>query len=150
MNKIPFFKMSGSGNDFIIIDNRLNIINTKDIPALAAKLCKRGISLGADGLIFIENSETQDFKWQFFNADGSSAEMCGNGGRCAARFAFIKGIAAAKLSFETLAGVIRAEVLEKSVRIQLTPPSRPDMDITLEVNSKIHKLKRCSSFIRKP
>ena len=60
---------------------------------LTRLLCRRGLSVGADGMIFIEPSERYDFKWRFFNADGSEAEMCGNGGRCAARFAHLIGIA---------------------------------------------------------
>ena len=93
---IFFTKMSGSGNDFIIIDNRESIIETSAKRDLVSKICIPKISVGADGVIFIENSEKVDFKWDFYNGDGSSAEMCGNGGRCVARYAYEKNIARKK------------------------------------------------------
>jgi diaminopimelate epimerase len=76
--------------------------------------------VGADGLILIENSEKADFRWRFYNADGSQPEMCGNGGRCAARFAVMHGIAPETLTFETLAGLIHAEVKGRRVRLEMT------------------------------
>ncbi len=86
MNPIPFYKMSGAGNDFIIIDNRNQIVADKDLSGFIASICRRKMSAGADGLILIEASDKFDFRWRFFNSDGSKAEMCGNGARCAARF----------------------------------------------------------------
>jgi diaminopimelate epimerase len=74
-------------------------------------------------LFLIEPSNTVDFKWQFFNSDGSVAEMCGNGSRCVARYAYLKGIAPKKMSFETIAGIISAEVNDDVVKIRLTDPS---------------------------
>ena len=120
---IEFYKMSGSGNDFIIIDNRDLSLNVGDLPTFARKICARKISVGADGLFLIEPSKTVDFKWQFFNSDGSIAEMCGNGSRCVARYAYLKGIAPNKMSFETLAGIIYAEVNNDVVKVKLTDPS---------------------------
>jgi len=120
---IEFYKMSGSGNDFIIIDNRDLSLNVGDLPTFARKVCARKISVGADGLFLIEPSNTIDFKWQFFNSDGSMAEMCGNGSRCVARYAYLKGIAGKKMSFETLAGIISAEVNDDVVKVRLTDPS---------------------------
>ena len=120
---IEFYKMSGSGNDFIIIDNRDLSLNVGDLPAFARRICERKISVGADGLFFIEPSNTVDFKWQFFNSDGSMAEMCGNGSRCVARYAYLKGIARKKMSFETIAGIISAEVNDDIVKVRLTDPS---------------------------
>jgi len=81
----------------------------------------------------IEASATADFRWRFFNADGSPAEMCGNGARCAARFAFIRGIAAADMRFETEAGVIHARVDEPRVRVKMTDPHglRPAVRLAL-------------------
>src|SRR3972149_2898513 len=90
---IEFFKMSGSGNDFILIDNRDCSLVVDDVVKFVKILCERKGSVAADGLIIIKNSPDAHFRMRFFNADGSEAEMCGNGGRCAARFAFIKGIA---------------------------------------------------------
>ena len=120
---IEFYKMSGSGNDFIIIDNRDLSLNVGDLPTFARLVCQRKISVGADGLLLIEPSKTVDFKWQFFNSDGSRGEMCGNGSRCIARYAYLKGIAPAKMSFETIAGIISAEVKNDMVKVKLTDPS---------------------------
>ena len=120
---IEFYKMSGSGNDFIIIDNRDLSLNVGDLPTFARKVCQRKISVGADGLLLIEPSKTVNFKWQFFNSDGSMAEMCGNASRCVARYAYLKGIAPKKMSFETIAGIISAEVNDDVVKVRLTDPS---------------------------
>ena len=77
--------------------------------------------MGADGLIIIEDSRRADFRWRFFNADGE-VDMCGNGARCAARFAYIRGIAKERMSFETGAGIIDAEVKGDTVKVKLTAP----------------------------
>jgi len=115
--------MSGSGNDFVIIDNRVPVMPNENKREFARKVCEPKSSVGADGVIFIENSDVADFKWDFYNNDGSSAEMCGNGGRCAARFACENKIAPANLSFETAAGIITAEVNGSTVKVKLTPPA---------------------------
>lgn len=119
---IPFSKINGSGNDFLLIDNRQGIMRRADLPAFVGKVCDRSRSIGADGVIFIETSRRADFRWRFFNADGSRAEMCGNGGRCAARFAFERKIAGRVMGFETDAGLIRAEVSGRRVKLQMTSP----------------------------
>jgi diaminopimelate epimerase len=134
--KIPFMKMSGSGNDFILIDHRKPILNRDQMKGFARKVCRRRVSVGADGLIFIEPSERADFKWQFFNADGSEAEMCGNGGRCAARFAFLKGIAGPSLTFETIAGILSARVDGMRVKLEMTRPHHLKLDENLSVEGK--------------
>ncbi len=120
---IEFYKMSGSGNDFIIIDNRDLSLNVGDLSEFARKVCRQKLSVGADGLFLIEPSTVADFKWQFFNSDGSMAEMCGNGSRCVARYACLNGIAGKTMSFETIAGIISAEVNEDIVKVKLTDPS---------------------------
>jgi diaminopimelate epimerase len=122
---VPFTKMSGTGNDFIIMDHRYPFLTVAEQPDFARKVCRRMFSVGADGLILIEKSENADFSWRFYNADGSVAEMCGNGARCAARYAFINNIASPKMTFATLAGIIEAEVLDEgeNVRLRMTPPS---------------------------
>jgi diaminopimelate epimerase len=94
------------------------------------------VAVGADGMIFLEPSERYDFKWRFFNADGSEAEMCGNGGRCTARFAFLEGIAPAVMTFETLAGPIQAWVDGTSVKLQLTQPKDLGLDQSITVEGK--------------
>ena len=120
--RIPFMKMSGSGNDFILIDHRKPFLSEDRFKEFARKVCRRRVSVGADGIIFIEPSKRADFKWRFFNADGSEGEMCGNGGRCAARFAFLKGIAGPSLTFETLAGILGAHVNGMRVKLEMTKP----------------------------
>lgn len=120
---ITFTKMSGTGNDFIIIDNRDQRIKKEQMPDLAARICRRQFSVGADGLILVENSEEADFRWRFYNGDGSEAEMCGNGARCVARYAHTRGIAPAKMHFETIAGLIEAEIVGNNAKIRLTPPT---------------------------
>lgn len=133
-----FFKMSASGNDFIIIDNRDGAVDGagKGLKEFVIQTCRRRHSVGADGLILIEKSRKYDFRWRFFNADGSEAEMCGNGGRCAARFAFIQGIAKDTMSFETLAGVIKAEVKDRLVKLQLTAPTDLKLDYPVGLEDK--------------
>ncbi len=135
MNPIHFYKMSGCGNDFIIIDNRQSLISEKNLTAFIVGVCRRKMSVGADGVILIENSDTADFKWRFHNSDGSVAEMCGNGARCVARFAFLNGITGPEMAFETLAGVVSARVSETGlVKIRMTDPSNlvPDRSLVLK------------------
>ena len=134
--KIPFMKMSGSGNDFILIDHRESIFAEDQLKEFARKVCQRRVSVGADGLILIERSEKADFKWRFFNADGSEAEMCGNGGRCAARFAWLKGIAGLSLIFETIAGILSAQVDGKRVKLEMTKPYGLKLDEKISIEGK--------------
>ena len=107
---IPFTKMHGNGNDFILLDNRAGRFSSSELSALAQSACRRRSSLGADGILIVENSPDADFAMRLFNADGSEGEMCGNGARCIARYAFEKGIAGINQSFTTLAGVMKAVV----------------------------------------
>ena len=107
---MKFTKMCASGNDFIVIDNRSG--SYPDGTALAHKLCRRSYSVGADGLLFIENGNSGKLKMRIFNPDGSEAEMCGNGARCIAAFCYREKIANRKVNFETLAGLVEAEIIE--------------------------------------
>ena len=132
---IEFYKMSGSGNDFILIDNRGGELEVHDLIDFVGTLCARKGSVGADGLIIIEKSACADFRWRFFNADGSEVEMCGNGGRCAARFAFLKKIAPAEMSFETVAGIIDATVSGETVKLRLTNPRQLELHHDLKTDS---------------
>jgi diaminopimelate epimerase len=136
MARIVFWKMSGSGNDFILVDNRRGAVRPGEGPALARRLCTRGFSVGADGLILIERSREADFAWRFYNADGSEAAMCGNGGRCAARFAFLKKIAPARMRFLTGAGLIRAEVRGARVKLELPPPAGYRESVPVEIEGR--------------
>jgi len=133
---IPFVKMSGTGNDFIIIDHRKPLIGREAMAEFASLVCRRKFSAGADGLILIEDSDQADFKWLFFNADGSVAEMCGNGARCAARFAYMHGIAPARMRFETLAGIIEAQVADINVSVKMTDPRGLQMHREITVDDE--------------
>ncbi len=132
--KIPFMKMSGSGNDFILVDHRKPLLQEDRVKEFVRRVCRRRVSVGADGLILIEGSKRADFKWRFYNADGSEAEMCGNGGRCAARFAYLKGIAGPSLKFETLAGILSARVNGKKVNLEMTKPFDLKLDQTISID----------------
>jgi len=110
-------KYSASGNDFVIFHSFLK----KDRSELARNLCDRQNGVGADGLIVILPHSEYDFEWQFYNSDGSIAEMCGNGSRAAAHYAFVNELAPKKMKFLTLAGVINAEVNGDLVESELTP-----------------------------
>lgn len=109
-------KFSGAGNDFIIIDNRKNIVQ-KNLNNFIIRICKRRLSIGADGLILLENSKKAHYKIKYYNCDGSFANLCLNGTRCAARFAFMKVIAPKEHKIETDAGVFGAEVVGRNVKL---------------------------------
>ena len=128
---IRFTKMSGSGNDFIVIDNRVPVLKEDKKRDFVRLVCDRKMSIGADGVIFVENSDQADIKWDFYNEDGSSAEMCGNGGRCVALYAVEKKITSHNLTLETLAGIVGAEVKEDSVKVKLTQPKNLQQDIAV-------------------
>jgi diaminopimelate epimerase len=120
---LEFVKMSGAGNDFILLDNREGRIVLA--PEQVARLCHRQFGIGADGLILLEPHRTgaADWAWRFFNSDGSAAEMCGNGARCFARYVQrTTGWTRPGLAFETAAGVVTAEFLGERVTVGLTPP----------------------------
>ncbi|MFC1798443.1 diaminopimelate epimerase [Thermodesulfobacteriota bacterium] len=135
MNTVPFFKMSGSGNDFIIIDNRSHMVNEDQLIEFVTRICRRKMSVGSDGFILLEDTEGADFKWRFYNSDGSAAEMCGNGARCVARFAYLNGIAGTDMSFETEAGIVHAEVRNERVKINLPDPADLQMDYAIELKN---------------
>ncbi|HWP21920.1 MAG TPA: diaminopimelate epimerase [Candidatus Cryosericum sp.] len=103
-----FTKVHGLGNDFILLDGRKE---TLDYNALAVRLCHRQTGIGADGLLILLESKTADLRMRIINADGSEAEMCGNGIRCFAKYAFECGIVnKTEFSVETLAGVMRPKL----------------------------------------
>ena len=115
---MTYTKYSASGNDFIIFHTFIE----KDYSKLAVKLCDRTEGLGADGLIVLVPSSDLDFKWLFYNSDGSYASMCGNGTRACAHYAYGNDLAPAKMRFSTGAGVIGCEVEDDIVETQLTAP----------------------------
>jgi diaminopimelate epimerase len=138
-SRIPFFKMSGSGNDFLVIDNREGIIPPEAAVHFARAVCRRRVSVGADGVVLIERArpaDGADFRWRYVNADGSDGEMCGNGAMCGARFAVLQGIAPPRCVFQTASGLVRAEVdpdpTIADVRIAIADPGpiRPGIEIS--------------------
>ena len=135
MKPITFSKMSGSGNDFIVIDNRQGEVDGLDLVDFITAVCRRKMSVGADGLILIESSDKVDFRWRFFNSDGSLAEMCGNGARCAARFAYLNGIAGENLSFETEAGIINGQVKGGGAKVKIPDPVDLRLDYTVDLEN---------------
>jgi diaminopimelate epimerase len=116
--KIAFLKMSGSGNDFVMIDNRRGVF-PKSVASWAQRLCHRQEGIGADGLLLLEKSSKADFRMVYFNSDGSRASMCGNGARCMAWFAHHVGAAKTTSEFETDAGLVGAIVKDHVVEISM-------------------------------
>ena len=111
---MKFWKMHGLGNDYILIDNRDEIIKEEDASKLAQKLCERRFSVGADGLILVLNSINADIKMRIFNLDGSEAEMCGNGIRCFAKYCYENDIVRKKQQvIETAAGLKKTKLIIK-------------------------------------
>ncbi|MFP4458326.1 MAG: diaminopimelate epimerase [Candidatus Zixiibacteriota bacterium] len=112
--KIKFLKMNGTGNDFIVIDNRDGKIDNAS--KLASKLCTRRVGIGADGLLLLENSNKADVRMRYLNSDGSEVAMCGNGARCTAFFANMLGLPD-NFMMETGAGILSAEIDNDMIRI---------------------------------
>jgi len=135
MVSIPFVKMAGAGNDFIIIEARKNL----DYAKFAKAVCARQNGVGADGVLVLDKSTVSDYRMRIINADGSQAQMCGNGARCMAAY-IVANFKPAKALFgmETLAGEILAEVKDEVVRVRLSNPKdyRPNLNITV-ANQKL-------------
>jgi diaminopimelate epimerase len=119
--EIPFTKASGAGNDFVIVDNRDKFLPA-DLSTFARRICSRHFGVGADGLLILDNSSSAHFKMHYYNSDGSYGGMCGNGGRCLARYAFTNGITPRKMSFESLDFIYRAEVIDDLVSLSMKDP----------------------------
>jgi len=136
MKGIEFYKVSGGGNDFIVVDNRegqLPKIFLASIPAI----CTRRFSLGSDGVILIERSVDADIKMRFFNPDGNEVNLCGNGIRCLARLAYEEGfVSSPKMKIETAAGIMEAEVSGEMVRVKVQPPASPSLFLVLDVDGE--------------
>lgn len=122
---MKFVKMNGTGNDFIILNNLEEKIPAAQLPNLARTLCRRRMSIGADGLMVVERPlQGGDIRMLFFNADGSVGEMCGNGARCICRFAHDAALAGETQKIETTAGMVTGQRLsQRCYRIRLNDPT---------------------------
>ncbi len=130
---LEFTKMSGNGNDFIVIDNRFYNFSAEELSDLARRFCPRRTGIGADGILayMLPDASTHHYRMKYYNADGSLGTMCGNGARCLARFARKAGVTDETMQFESDAGVYAATAGpndDDPVRIYVQPPQ----DLTLE------------------
>src|SRR5512143_685366 len=117
---MQFWKMHGLGNDYIVIDNRDQKISNRKAPAFAKRLCDRRFGVGADGLLLVSNSSVADVKMRIFNADGSEAEMCGNGIRCFAKYCYKnKVVKKDELDVETNAGIKHIWLVVKEAEVKM-------------------------------
>lgn len=137
MSVVNFTKMQGSGNDFIVLDGKVysSIVRR---PSSIVKLCDRKFGIGADGVLLIGKSKKADVRMRIFNADGSEAEMCGNGARCCA-FYYASKTRKKEFKIETLAGVLEAQVTPQSVKLKMTDPSDLRFDYKVEANGKVYE-----------
>lgn len=136
--KIPFNKMQGAGNDFIVVNNLELGLTGEQLSQLAKQTCERRVSVGADTLIAIEAAKNGgDFYTRYYNSDGSEAEMCGNGARCVARFAYETGLAPEEMVIESIAGDVPAQRLSDRIyRVQLNSPTVFKQDLVLQVEGR--------------
>lgn len=121
MLSLPFTKMHGAGNDFVVLDNCKG--NIQPSPDLIKRLADRHFGVGADQVLVVESSAVADFKYRIFNADGQEVQQCGNGARCFAQYVFDKGLTQKKsISVETLAGIIQPELVSHNwVKVNMGP-----------------------------
>lgn len=130
---IPFFKMHGAANDFLLVDDRAETFPANDREWIA-RIAARRTGVGCEGVILIQRSTAADFRMRFFNPDGGEVDMCGNGARCVARLAHEVGAAPERMSIETPAGLLRAEILSTgTVRLTMTDPRDWRLGATLSV-----------------
>jgi diaminopimelate epimerase len=130
-----FYKMTAGGNDFILLDNRPGSLRSADLAEFIRRICTRALSVGADGVIILERSPQADLRVRFFNPDGRPT-FCGNGARCAARLAYLKGAAPARMRVETDVMVHRAEVSGSSVSFEMRDPQRFDDAVEAQVGGE--------------
>ena len=128
--RLEFTKMTGAGNDFVIIDNRRNVIGENQ-PAFVRAVSNRRLAIGADGILLLEKSGIADFSMKYFNSDGSYGGFCGNGGRCIARYAYLRGICSRELSFESLRHVYKATVDGETVSLKMKDPKGEQLSLKL-------------------
>ena len=130
--KIKFWKMHGAQNDFVLFDDRRGGFPAADREFIA-HLAARHSGIGAEGVILIQKSKAAGFLMRFFNPDGGEVGMCGNGARCAARLAFELSITEKTMTIETAAGQIEAQVMQKGIRLWMTPPLGWELNGSLDL-----------------
>ncbi len=135
MKTIPFTKLVGAGNDFIVIDSA-QISSKLHYPKLAIAVCDRHMGIGADGLLITAPSKKADYRMRIINSDGSEAEMCGNGARCFAVYVVSRGEKKKRFTIETLAGILEAEAKGEIARVHLSDPTDYREKISLKVNGR--------------
>ncbi|MEE4311555.1 MAG: diaminopimelate epimerase [candidate division KSB1 bacterium] len=118
---MKFYKLTATGNDFILFDNRDGSIQGDD-GEFFRLICRRRLSVGADGILLVEKSDAHDFSLRYFNSDGSLGEMCGNGARAASHFAHVAQIAGAKMSFDVVGIEYTAEIRDAGVTLTMPAP----------------------------
>lgn len=136
---MKFTKMQGAGNDFIVLDNRSGEIPESEYASLAADLCRRRLSIGADGLMIVLPAENiGDYAMRFYNSDGSLGEMCGNGARCIARYGHDNGLAGDIQRIETTAGIVIGQRIEADLYcVRLNEPSVTETEIGIPWDGQI-------------
>jgi diaminopimelate epimerase len=146
LKEIEFSKMHGLGNDYIVIDETCEeIIPDDKKPEITAELCRRGFSIGADGVIFVGPSTSNDIRFRIFNSDGSEAEMCGNGIRCFSKFVYEKGIInKEKIDVETLGGTKEVNLTISDGKVT---SSKVDMGNATFKTSKIPMISDSEEFL---
>jgi diaminopimelate epimerase len=141
MKKIDFYKLQGSGNDFVLVDARKGKLG--DYKKMALNLCRYKFGIGADGLLVIEPSKVADLKMRIINSDGSEAEMCGNGVRCAGLWCGKK-----HARFETLAGIVEAKLLSNGmVKTRFTDPLDVKLDLSVNIFGRGVKVNRINTGV---
>ncbi len=136
---IQFAKYTGAGNDFIIIDNRTGGFSAENRDRIR-DMCARRVSVGADGLILLENSDKADIRMRSFNSDGSEAEMCGNGARCLVDFARRKGLGSRTIKLETMERVLTAHVEGADIYVEMGEVVDTLLNIDIEIEGRTYRV----------
>ena len=149
MNKVPFMKLSGAGNDFVIINNLNRIVDSTnpEFMNFVTKVCQRRMSVGADGVLLVEPATDVDFRMRYYNADGGEVETCGNGARCISKFAFLNGIVSEQMQFLTNAGTYEAEVVGENVKVRMSDPTDIRINVPLQLEDGSHNVAFANSGV---
>ena len=146
MDKISFMKLSGAGNDFVIINNLAEVVDSTDTD-FVQKLCQRRMSVGADGVLLVEKADDVDFRMRYFNADGGEVETCGNGARCISKFAYLNGIASEQMRFLTNAGIYESEIVGENVKVRMSDPTDIRLNVPLQLDDGLHAVSFANSGV---